>query len=74
MSGNVARGILFVGVGAFMVAAAVHFNPSAAKGTDATLRSFAHTPFGPWLLAVIAIGLALFGAYSLCEARWHRAV
>lgn len=74
MSGNVARGILFAGVGAFMVAAAVHFNPSAAKGTDATLRSFAHTSFGPWLLAVIAIGLALFGAYSLCEARWHRAV
>jgi hypothetical protein len=72
MSGTVARGILFAGVGAFMIDAALRFKPSAAKGTDATLRSFALTPLGPWLLAVIAVGLALFGAYSLCEARWHR--
>jgi hypothetical protein len=74
MIGNIARGAVFTGVGAFMFDAALRFNPSAAKGIDATLRSFAHTPLGPWLLAVVAIGLALFGVYSLCEARWHRTV
>jgi hypothetical protein len=74
MAGNIARGVVFAGLGAFMADAAVRFDPGAAKGMDATLRSFAHTPLGPWLLVVVAIGLALYGAYSMCEARWHRAV
>jgi len=72
--GNVARGLVFGGVGAFMVDAAVTYNASKAKGIDATLRSFAHTPVGPILLVIVAIGLALFGAYSLAEARWHRKI
>jgi hypothetical protein len=72
--GNVARGLVFAGVGAFMVDAAVTYNASKAKGIDATLRSFAHTPAGPILLVIVAIGLALFGVYSLAEARWHRKI
>ena len=45
-----------------------------AKGIDTTLRSFAHTPLGPLLLVIVAIGLTLFGMYSLAEARWHRKI
>lgn len=70
--GNVARGLVFTGVGAFMIDAAATFDANKAKGIDATLRSFAHTPVGPLLLVIVAIGLALFGVYSLAEARWHR--
>lgn len=72
--GNVARGLVFAGVGAFMADAAATYNASKAKGIDATLRSFAHTPVGPILLVIVAIGLALFGVYSLAEARWHRKI
>jgi len=72
--GNVARGVVFAAIGVFMIVAAVHVNPGEAKGLDATLRTFAHTPLGPWLLAVVGAGLAVFGTYSLCEARWHRHV
>jgi hypothetical protein len=39
---------------------------------DATLRSFAQTPVGPWLLVLIALGLMLFGAFSFASARWRR--
>jgi Domain of Unknown Function (DUF1206) len=74
MIGNTARGVVFAAVGMFMIVAAVRFDPAEAKGIDATLRSFAHTPLGPWLLAVVAVGLFLFGVYSICEARWHRSV
>lgn len=73
-TGNVARGVVFAGLGIFLVAAAVRFDPHAAKGIDSTLRTFAHTPLGPWLLAVVAVGLAVFGLYSFCEARWHKHV
>jgi hypothetical protein len=74
VAGDIARGLVLAGVGAFMIDAAVRFDPGAANAIDATLRPFAHTPLGPWPLTVVAIGLALFGMYSLCEARWHRTV
>jgi hypothetical protein len=34
--------------------------------------NLAATPAGPWLLAVVAIGLIMFGLFSCCEARLRR--
>ncbi|MFF9283174.1 DUF1206 domain-containing protein [Streptomyces griseosporeus] len=70
--GGTARGILFAGIGAFAVRAAVDYEPDQAKGIDGTLRSFADTPLGPWLLAAVAAGLVLFGVFSFLLARWRR--
>ncbi len=71
--GGIARGLVFAGAGVFFVVAGAEDNPSKAKGIDATLRSFAHTPLGPFLLVLIAVGLVIFGGYSLfVEARWRR--
>jgi uncharacterized membrane protein YhiD involved in acid resistance len=36
------------------------------------LRAFTKTPAGPWLLVLVALGLVLFGIYSIAEARWRR--
>ncbi|MED7948990.1 DUF1206 domain-containing protein [Streptomyces sp. BE303] len=72
IAGNVARGVVFVGVGVHTLIAAVRFDPAQAKGVDDTLRSFAATPVGPWLLAVLALGLLLFGVFSLASVRWRR--
>ncbi|MFI2790700.1 DUF1206 domain-containing protein [Kitasatospora sp. NPDC018614] len=72
IAGNAARGAVFAGVGAFVVAAAVRFDPDQAKGVDDTLRSFAATPAGPGLLTATAVGLLLFGAFSFASARWRR--
>jgi Domain of Unknown Function (DUF1206) len=52
--------------------AAARYQPGQAKGVDATLRVFASTPLGPWLLVVVAAGLVIFGLYSFCEACWRR--
>jgi hypothetical protein len=70
--GGIARGVVFVTVGIFLVVAAVEARPGQAKGVDSALRELARTPFGPWLLALVAIGLVLFGVYSCCEARWRQ--
>jgi len=43
-----------------------------AEILDATLRAFTKTPAGPWLLVLVALGLVIFGSYSLAEARWRR--
>jgi hypothetical protein len=70
--GRAARGVVFGAVGAFLAYAAITFDPSKAKGLDGTLRSFAGTAGGRWVLVAVAIGLVTFGVYSFCEARWRK--
>ncbi|WP_217251588.1 DUF1206 domain-containing protein [Streptomyces sp. AC602_WCS936] len=72
VGGGAARGIVFAAAGAFAVRAAVDYEPDKAKGLDDTLRSFADTPLGPWLLVCVAAGLVLFGVFSFALARWRR--
>jgi hypothetical protein len=70
--GYLARGLIAGLAGLFLVQAAIQYEPDQAKGVDATLRSFADTAAGPWLLAAIAVGLLLFAGYCMAEARYHR--
>lgn len=72
VGGGVARGAVFAAAGVFAVRAAVEYEPDKAKGMDDTLRSFAGTPMGPWLLALVAVGLILFGVFSFAMARWRK--
>ena len=71
-AGQVARAVIAVAAGAFLIDAAVTYDPARARGVDGTLRAFASAPLGPLVLIVIAAGLVAFGAYSMCEARWRR--
>jgi hypothetical protein len=72
MVGGVARGAVVAVAGVFLIIAAVRFSPSKAEGIDGSLRAFAHTPLGPFLLILVALGLIAFGLFSWCEARWRR--
>jgi Domain of Unknown Function (DUF1206) len=69
-AGRTARAVIIAAVGVFVVQAAITFKANKAKGLDSTLRSFAHTPIGPWLLVLIASGVLAFGVYSLAAARY----
>lgn len=71
-AGGVARGVVFAAAGVFVLIAAITARAHQAKGMDATLRTFTKTPAGPWLLVLVAVGLVIFGIYSLAEARWRR--
>ncbi|MGW7099523.1 DUF1206 domain-containing protein [Streptomyces sp. NPDC054838] len=71
VAGGAARGTVFAAAGGFAVHAAVRYDPAQAKGVDDTLRTLTQTPAGPWLLVVVAVGLMLFGAFSLAMARWR---
>ncbi len=70
--GGIARGIVFITAGVFLVVAAARSQPGQAKGIDSSLRALAATPLGPWLLVLVAVGLIMFGLFSCCEARWRR--
>ncbi|GAA3148337.1 DUF1206 domain-containing protein [Nonomuraea roseoviolacea] len=71
-AGYLARGAVAVLAGVFVVQAAITYDPDKAGGIDATLRAFADTPVGPWLLVVVALGLVLFAGYCFGESRWRR--
>ncbi|HUR51852.1 MAG TPA: DUF1206 domain-containing protein [Mycobacteriales bacterium] len=72
MVGLVSRGLLVGLVGAFLVQAAVTFDPKKAKGFDAALKSLADEPLGSVLIGVLALGLMCFGVWSFVEARYRR--
>ncbi|MEU6065682.1 MULTISPECIES: DUF1206 domain-containing protein [Streptomyces] len=72
VAGGLTRGVVFAAAGVFAVSAAIAYRPEKAKGLDGTLRTFAATPVGPWLLAAVAAGLVLFGVFSFAAARWCR--
>lgn len=72
LAGYTARGLVAGLAGVFVVQAAITFDPGKAGGIDHALRSLAGTPAGPWLLAVVAVGVVLFACYCFGEARWRR--
>ncbi|SNS90015.1 protein of unknown function [Geodermatophilus pulveris] len=69
-AGYPAKGVSFGLVGALLVWAAVTYDPADASGLDSALRSLLTVPFGQWLLTVVAVGIAAFGAYCLVRARY----
>ncbi|MFG1968533.1 DUF1206 domain-containing protein [Nonomuraea fuscirosea] len=72
VGGYAARGMIAGLAGVLVVQAALTYDPDKAGGIDATLREFAETPVGPWLLVVVALGLLLFAGYCFGESRWRR--
>ena len=71
-AGYVATGIAIGIVGSLFVVAAVTADPSEAAGLDGALKSLTGLPFGVALLAVVAVGLILFGLYCFARARLAR--
>lgn len=71
-AGGVARGVVFLTAGVFLVVAAVTAQPQQAKGVDSSIRALAALPAGPVILVLVALGLIVFGVFSCCEARWRR--
>ena len=70
--GGTVRGIVFITAGGFLIVAAAEAKPGEAKRLDSSLRALTETPLGPWLLAIVALGLIIFGLFSCCETRWRR--
>jgi Domain of Unknown Function (DUF1206) len=70
--GSVARGVVFALAGVLVIDAAVTHDPAKSGGVDKALLTLRGQPFGEFLMILAALGLAIFGVYGLCEARWRR--
>lgn len=70
--GYAARGVVFAIIGTFLVVAAVQHDPQKARGLEGALDTLARQSYGPWLLGVVAIGLAAYGVHQITKARYRR--
>jgi hypothetical protein len=70
--GMVARMVISMMMGVFLIAAARLHDPEQAVGIDGALKRLADRSYGPTLLVVVAVGLAAYGLYSFAEARYRR--
>ncbi|MDX3909765.1 MAG: DUF1206 domain-containing protein [Sphingobium sp.] len=70
--GYAARAVIFAMVGWFVISAARNNNAEEAGGLGRALRELQAQEHGAWMLGIVAVGLALFGVFSLIEARFRR--
>jgi hypothetical protein len=71
-AGFAARGVAFALIAWFFAQAALQNDAGEAGGLGAALQTLAAQKSGSTLLAIVGAGLALFGVYSLVEARYRR--
>lgn len=72
VAGYSAKGIAYGITGVLVVTAAVTYNPNQARGLDAALHTLRQQSYGPFLLALVALGIAAFGAFCFVQARYRK--
>jgi hypothetical protein len=72
--GLATRGLVFAIIGGFLIVAAWNAQAARVRGLGEALTGLAGPPFGPWILAIVALGLVAYGIYTLAEARYRRVV
>lgn len=71
-AGYIAKGIAFGVIGMLFISAAVSKQAGEAGGLDGALKALRDQPFGPYLLTLVALGIAAFGVYCFGRARHAR--
>ena len=71
--GIVARGVVVIIIGVFLVNAAWQYDPQEAGGLGQALETLAQQPYGAWVLGVVAAGLIAYGLFAgLILARYRQ--
>ncbi len=66
-----ARGVVYALTGIFMAQAALQSDADEAGGLDQALGTLQQQPYGPWLLALVAVGFVLYGVYCGVNAAYR---
>lgn len=69
--GYAARGVAFLLIGGFVVAAAWYQASSQVKGLAGAFAALRAQPYGSVLLGIVAAGHLAFGAFGLIQARYR---
>jgi Domain of Unknown Function (DUF1206) len=69
-AGYLAKGVALGVVGALFIWAAATYDAKKAGGLDTALKTLLDQPYGQWILTLVALGIASFGAYCFAWARY----
>lgn len=69
--GTVARAIVILVAGAFVLLAAWQSDPRQTRGLGGALETLVRQPAGPYLLGIVAAGLITYGFFMLVVARYR---
>ena len=69
--GHAARAVVFGLIGAFLVKAALEYDPDEAIGLDGALQKVLQQWHGTLLLGVVAAGLLAYALFSFVQARYR---
>jgi uncharacterized membrane protein (DUF2068 family) len=72
VTGYAAKGGAYAIAGTLLVIAALRYDPDQARGLDAAMHALARQAYGPWLLALMAAGIAAYGLFCLVESRYRK--
>lgn len=68
-AGYMAKGIAFAVIGGLFCYAALTHNAKKSGGLDVALHKVLQQPFGPFLLGLIAVGIACYGLFCFARAK-----
>lgn len=71
-AGYAARALVFGIIGWFLLSAALNHDAAQASGLGGALRELRGQEGGAYILGIVAVGLGLFGTFSMVEARYRR--
>jgi hypothetical protein len=70
--GLLARMVVFVLIGIFLVKAAYDYSSREAIGLDGALQKLVNHSYGSWLLGIVGAGLLSYAVFCLFEARYRK--
>jgi heme/copper-type cytochrome/quinol oxidase subunit 2 len=71
-AGTAARAVAIGVAGAFVILAAYQADADEVRGLGEALELLQHQPLGSYMLAIMAVGLIVYGAFMFAIARYRR--
>jgi Domain of Unknown Function (DUF1206) len=72
--GITARALVFLPIGIFLIVSSVLYDPNKSYGTDSELLRLSGRAWGVFVLALVALGLAVFVVFSGIETRYRKVI
>jgi hypothetical protein len=72
VAGYLSKGFALLLVGLLVILATVRQRPEESTGLDGGLKALREQPYGPYLLAALALGLVCYGCFLILKAKYAR--
>ncbi len=72
VAGYLSKGFALLLAGLLVILATVRQQPEQSTGLDGGLKALREQPYGPYLLAALALGLVCYGCFLILKAKYAR--